>query len=195
NAKHFIPGSRTARRFLVPSVSEDRVGDFDYFSALDNQFYNGGAEALLYHLLNEVDLRDFNPRKVPKTAGLAEQVELSRKGPDALVKKISNEGCIPCPHEEWPGFSVSTGAEERKGFDFFIDNHHDRELRDLGALKVKRQLCKNWNCKSGDDARRWNGNKIIRGIKWPPLKELRELFVTRHGAQEWLNPEVTQWPI
>src|SRR5262249_46093050 len=181
NAKHFIPGSRTARRFLVPTVSEDRVGDFDYFKALDNQYYNGGAEALLYHLLYEVDLRDFNVRNVPKTAGLIEQIELSRKGIDGLVEKICSEGYTPCPHPEWSGFSISTGFEQREGFDFFIATHPDRELRDLGPLKVKNDLRKNWNCKTGDDARRRTGDNLVRGIKWPPLQELRDLFVSRHG--------------
>ena len=195
NAKHFLPVSRTARRFFVPTVSENKVGDFDYFDAIDKELKNGGYEALLYHLLHEVDLRNFNIRKVPKTVGLAEQAELSRKGIDGLVEKICSEGCVPSPHEEWPGFSVSTGAEERKGFDFLIDTHPDRELRDLGAHKVKRELRKNWNCKSGDDARRRDGDKLIRGIKWPQLSELRELFVSRHGKQEWLNPEVTEWQI
>jgi len=142
-----------------------------------------------------VNLRDFDVRKVPKTAGLAEQVELSRKGLDGLVEKICNEAAVPCPHPEWPGFSVSTGYEEREGFDFFIANHPDRELRDLGPLKIKRELRKNWNCKSGDDARRRDGDKLIRGIKWPQLSELRELFVARHGPQTWLHSEISEWQI
>ena len=195
NSKHFVPASRTARRFFIPTVSEDRVGDFEYFNAIETQLKDGGYEALLYHLLYEVDLRDFDVRHVPKTAGLAEQVEYSRKGLDGLVEKICNDGCVPCAHQQWPGFSVSNGAEEREGFDYFIDNHHDRELRDLGALKVKRDLRKHWNCKSGDDTKRRDGTNMIYGVKWPPLTELRALFEERHGPQEWLHPEVTEWPV
>ncbi len=132
---------------------------------------------------------------MPKTAGLIEQVEYSRKGLDGLVEKICNDGCVPCAHLQWPGFSVSNGAEERQGFDYFIGNHHDRELRDFGALKVKRDLRTYWNCKSGDDTKRRDGINMIYGVKWPPLAELRELFEKRHGPQEWLNPEVAEWPI
>jgi hypothetical protein len=87
-----------------------------------------------------VDLRDFDVRRVPKTAGLAEQVQYSRKGLDGLVEKICNEGLVPSAHPRWPGFSITNGSEVRQGFDYFIDNHHDRELRDLGSLKVKRLL-------------------------------------------------------
>jgi len=83
----------------------------------------------------------------------------------------------------------------KKGFDYFIDTNPDRELRDLGALKVKRELCKNWACKSGDDAQRRDGDKLIRGIKWPQLSELRELFVARHGPQTWLHSEISEWQI
>jgi hypothetical protein len=146
-------------------------------------------------LLHEIDLRDFDVRCVPKTAGLAEQVEYSRKGLDGLVEKICSEGHVPCAHLEWPGFSVSNGPELRRGFDYFINNHPDRELRDLGALKVKRQLRKEWRCKSGDDAKRRDGNDMISGVKWPPLTELRDLFEKRHGRQDWLHPEVTEWPV
>ena len=195
NSPHFVPASRTARRFFIPTVSEGRVGDLEYFSAIEAQLKNGGYEALLYHLLYEVDLRDFGVRRVPKTAGLIEQVEYSRKGLDGLVEKICSEGHVPCAYHQWPGFSISNGSEVKQGFDYFIDNHHDRELRDLGALKIKRQLRRDWFCKSGDDAKRRDGNDMIYGVKWPSLMELRELFEKRHGPQDWLNPEVTEWPV
>jgi hypothetical protein len=195
NSKHFVPASRTARRFFIPTVSENRVGDLEYFKRIEGQLKDGGYEALLYHLLNEVDLRDFDVRRVPKTAGLAEQVEYSRKGLDGLLEKICSEGRVPCAHGQWPGFSISNGYEIRQGFDYFIDTHHDRELRDLQALKVKRQLRRDWGCLSGDDAKRRDGGDIIYGVKWPPLAKLREMFIERHGPQDWLHPEVTEWPV
>ena len=81
NAKHFIPVSGTARRFMVPTVSPDRANDHDYFSKIRAQLNEGGYEALLYHLLYEIDIRDFNVRDVPKTAGLLEQ-KLSSLDPE-----------------------------------------------------------------------------------------------------------------
>jgi hypothetical protein len=194
NAKHFIPVSRTARRFFVPTVSMNRVGDLEYFNTISKQLHDGGYEALFYHLLYEVDLRDFEVRRVPKTAALAEQAAYSRKGVDGLVEKVCSEGCVPCAHFAWPGFSVTTGYEDRRGFDHFIDNHTDQELRHFGALKVKRQLCKEWRCISGKNARRRDGGIEVNGIMWPPLQELRELFVKCHGPQDWLNPDAVEWP-
>jgi hypothetical protein len=195
NAKHFVPASRTARRFFIPTVSEDRVGDLEYFRKIEDQLKDGGYEALLYHLLYEVDLRDFHVRRVPKTAGLAEQTEYSRKGLDGLIEKICSEGRVPCAHASWPGFSISNGYEMKQGFDYFIDAHHDRELRDLHALKVKRQLRRDWGCLSGDDAKRRDGTDWIYGVKWPTLADLRARFVERHGPQDWLYPDVTEWPV
>jgi hypothetical protein len=195
NARHFVPASRSARRFFIPTVSENRVGDRKYFKRIEDQLKSGGYEALLYHLLYEVDLRDFDVRCVPKTAGLAEQVEYSRKGLDGLIEKICSEGRVPCAHGFWPGFSISNGYERKEGFDYFIDNHPDRELRDLRALKVKVQLRKYWGCLSGDDAKRRDGGEIIYGVKWPPLAKLREMFIERHGPQDWLHADVAEWPM
>jgi hypothetical protein len=195
NARHFVPASGTARRFFIPTVSENRVGDLQYFNAIEAELRDGGYEALLYHLLYEVDLRDFDVRRVPKTAGLAEQAEYSRKGLDGLVEKVCNEGRVPCAHSSWPGFSQSNGyGVTQEGFDHFINNHSDPELRRLGDLKVKRLLRQDWGCVAGDDAKRRDGNSMVYGIKWPPLEELRQRFVERHGPQDWLHPEVPEWP-
>ena len=68
NAKHFIPVSDYARRFFVPTVSVERVNDRKYFDDVLGQLADGGHEALLYHLLHEVDVRDFDVRAVPNTA-------------------------------------------------------------------------------------------------------------------------------
>ena len=58
-------------------MSAARKEDFAYFAALQAELDNGGYEALLYHLLHEVDLTGFNVRKVPQTDGLRQQRDLS----------------------------------------------------------------------------------------------------------------------
>ena len=96
NAKHFIPVSNYARRFFVPTVSVERVNDRKYFDDVLGQLADGGHEALLYHLLHEVDVRDFDVRAVPKTAALAEQAAYSRHGVNLLVEKVCNDAVAPC---------------------------------------------------------------------------------------------------
>lgn len=195
NSAHFIPVGPTARRFFAPTVSEDRVGDFDYFNTIEAQLKDGGYEALLYHLKYEVDLRDFDVRKVPKTGALAQQAAYSRRGLDGLVEKVCSEGVAPCDYGLWPDFSITAdgfGGEHKKGFDTFVDTHPDPELRRLGALRVKNLLRKEWNCITGRDARR--GASQTSGVQWPPLAALRAMFEERHGPQEWLHPNVDGWP-
>ena len=54
---------------------------FEYFAGLQAELDNGGYEALLYHLLHEVDLTDFNVRKVPQTEALMAAAELQPPAP------------------------------------------------------------------------------------------------------------------
>jgi hypothetical protein len=187
NARHFLPVSGTARRFFVPSVSSERANDHDYFRTILAQLNDGGYEALLWHLLHEIDIRDFNVRAVPKTAALAEQASYSRNGVELLVETACNEGRVPCQHEQWPGFSDCAGQGKQRGFDYFVDHHSDHELRRLGALAVKRKLRSDWGCKTGKASRRTFGRQRTHGILWPPLPELRARFEARFGKQKWLR--------
>ena len=48
-------------RYWVLNVSEHRIGDKEYFSALLNEIEGGGREAFAHHLLN-LDVKDFKPQ-------------------------------------------------------------------------------------------------------------------------------------
>jgi hypothetical protein len=147
---------------------------------------DGGYEALLYHLLHEIEIKDFNVRAVPKTAMLLEQAEYSRRGVDLLVEIACNTAHVPCPHSEIPDVSVCSGYDQRAGFDYFVDHHSDRELSRMGSLSIKRRLAKDWGCITGQAARTQRGGARINCVRWPPLKELREKFTARYGSQIWL---------
>ena len=200
NQEHYVPVSGTARRFFIPSVSADRAGDHEYFQAITAQLNDGGFEALLYHLLHEIDVSDFNVRDVPKTAALAEQAAYSRKGVDLLVEKACNEGQVPCSHSDWPALSDCSGdgssklyTDYRNGFDYFIDHHSDRGLSWMGALAVKRRLAKDWGCLTGDATRKMVEGRKLFGVLWPPLVELRAMFEAKFGPQTWACPDVEEW--
>jgi hypothetical protein len=190
NAEHFIPGSAYARRFFVPTVSPERANDHEYFRKMLDQLNNGGYEAMLYHLLNEVDISDFNVRDVPKTAALAEQAAYSRSGVDLLVEIACNDGVVPCMLHGHTDYSCSTttGYHLREGFDYFVDHNRDRELARMGALNVKRSLEKNWDCIIGRAARvRTGSGQRSHCIKWPSLSELRAKFEAKYGKQDWMS--------
>jgi hypothetical protein len=155
---------------------------------------DGGYEALLYHLLHEIDIRDFNVRDVPKTAALAEQAAYSRKGVDLLVEIACNEGVVPCHQYQYPNVSITAGRDHQyPGFDYFIERHSDRELAYMGPLMVKRRLADEWGCTTGKRARKQNDGERVGGILWPSLKELREKFEKKYGPQQWQHDDVEEW--
>jgi hypothetical protein len=194
NNPHTVnPGVKGGRRYFIPTVSSERASDHEYFRKIMVELEDeGGYEALLYHLLHEVDVRDFNVRDVPKTAGLAEQAAYSRKGVDLLVEKACCEALVPCGYK-WADFSSTTAVSNNNlsGLDYFVDHHPDRELSRLGALAVKRRLAQEWGCVT--NVRRRIENARVYGVFWPPLRELRKKFEAKHGKQEWPNPEVEEW--
>jgi hypothetical protein len=193
NADHFIPVSGTARRFFVPPVSSDRANDHEYFGKIAAQLHDGGYEALLHHLLHEVDIRDFNVRAVPKTAALEEQKAYSRKGVDLLVEKVCNEARVPCQYySDYPEFSRGNDYWDH-GFDAYISRNADRELSRMGALAVKRKLRDEWECTTGKPSRKIVDGKRESGVWWPPLTKLRALFVAKFGEQAWLCPKDRKW--
>ena len=103
------------------------------------------------------------------------------------MEKACNEAVASCSlRVAKAGFSISSGQESRYGLDYFIDHHSDRELSRLGALKVKRALAKDWGCVTGKGARVTQGGSQVSGVAWPSLPDLRQRFIKKHGAQEWM---------
>ncbi|MDE5440530.1 hypothetical protein GWG65_03505 [Bradyrhizobium sp. CSA207] len=200
NSRHFFPASGTARRVFIPTTSADHMQDFKFFAAIDNQLRNdGGFEALLYHLLHEIDLTDFNVRAVPKTAGLAEQAALGRRGVDGLVEEACSMGRVPAAHWNKPGWTVTSGKELGYGLFLYIDSHRDKELVNLGAHKVIRRLVAEWGCQAlgpTRDPTRDNKERRRSMLQWPTLEDLRTKFVERFGDQKWLSPDdVSEWTV
>jgi hypothetical protein len=73
NPDWLVPAGMEERRFAVLQMGEGRMEDHKDFAAIDAQMDNGGREALLYHLLFEIDLSKINLRIIPKTEALLDQ--------------------------------------------------------------------------------------------------------------------------
>ena len=76
NSQWVVPAGLDERRFLVLDVDGSMRQNEEYFRALSDEIENGGREAMLHDLLQR-DLKNFNHRKAPKTAGLIDQKLLS----------------------------------------------------------------------------------------------------------------------
>ena len=78
NEEWVVPASLEARRFFVLDVSNEKVGHYDYFKAIQDELDAGGYGAMLHDLL-KVGLANFKVAAVPQTEGLATQKKLSLK--------------------------------------------------------------------------------------------------------------------
>jgi hypothetical protein len=100
NENWVVPAGLTARRFSVFDCGNEHLDDTVYFGNVQRQLDHGGYEALLYHLLHEVDLSKFDERKAIKTGALAEQQSLSLRGVEAVWYECLYRGELPGKLEE-----------------------------------------------------------------------------------------------
>lgn len=94
NDKWAVPASlKDERRFSIFDVSDKHIRDRPYFGAVHKQAFElGGAEAMLYYLLN-YDLKNFDVTDFPNNAGLTDQKLRSLRGVDRWLYEALNS-CI-----------------------------------------------------------------------------------------------------
>jgi hypothetical protein len=93
NEDWVVPASLDSRRWLVLDVLPTRAGDLAYFDRIYQELEAGGYEAMLHELLHR-DISNFNPRKVPNTAGLEEQRKLSLHIPEQWWHDVLHRGYV-----------------------------------------------------------------------------------------------------
>jgi len=176
NEDWVVPAGATARRFFCLNVSDSHRNDFEYFAAIDSQMREGGYEALLYELLNR-DLCDTIIRNVPQTDALAEQKALTRRGVDALVEWLASEGSLPCADFTHPDIVITVDPDRKETFYEMVKKIFP-SLRYITPTTITRTLKSDWACQS------WHSTKK-RGVRFPPLPELRKLFTAKYGPIKW----------
>jgi Bifunctional DNA primase/polymerase, N-terminal/Family of unknown function (DUF5906)/Primase C terminal 2 (PriCT-2) len=77
NAEWVVPASHDERRYAVFKVSDKHAQEEAYFKPLYNELYKNGGLSGLLHDLKRLDLGDWHPRRVIKTAALQQQKEES----------------------------------------------------------------------------------------------------------------------
>ncbi|MGO9017271.1 MAG: primase-helicase family protein [Syntrophobacteraceae bacterium] len=100
NNRWVVPAGLEERRFFVLDVSDKRMRDRAYFSALYKQMDNGGREAMLYDLL-EMDLSRTDLREYPRTSALLDQIVDSMNSARKFWYERLLSGSIMKDSEEW----------------------------------------------------------------------------------------------
>lgn len=174
-----VPAGLEERRFFVLDVNDKHIQDHKYFAAIIDQMNNGGREALLYDLL-EMDVRDDDLRKIPRTNALLDQIVHTMPTVQKFWLERLRAGTLLRDHREWEEFVV-TEKLHREYLDFALDVGDRYRLIDKQFSKELLRLCPDINRKKRtiDGRDRW-----VR--YFPPLDICRKQFEkTVHIEINW----------
>ena len=197
-----VPAGEYERRFVVGNVSDVHLQDQAWFGPLYKQLRDGGYEAMLYDLL-QMDLGDWHPRRIVRTAALAEQQEESLDPFDEWWLELLQTGVLPGAHPSDPSCPVSNEYVmkiTRKDPYGKVGDHrltekckglYDAARISSPRLKYKsdaafgRHLSKR-RCVPARPQRR-------RGWAFPPLSECRAEWLKRFPDTVWRDQTLTEW--
>jgi hypothetical protein len=133
-----IPAGRFERRYAAFEVSEVQMGETEYFKALHYQIENGGAAAML-HDLQQMDLGDWHPRQIYRTAALRRQQELTLPPLDEWMLGLLENGALPGTQPGHPrDANPTTLLQDAKAK---VPRAHD-----IGKMKLADYLKTQWQC-------------------------------------------------
>lgn len=182
NSDWVVPATRDERRFFVLNVGDKRRKDTDYFEKIQRQLNNGGYEALLNHLLNEIDMTGFNIRLVPMTDALHEQMTESLHGIEDMWFEMLNIG-------EIPGLRQKDGTVHLNPSTLLNWAHRDRRWSEVNAVQLGRLFGKNptGTLRGMDFGKVRHLTDHARERMWviPPLERCRQLWNEIRYPTSW----------
>lgn len=108
---------------------------------------------------------------------------------DRLVETIAHAGVLPSAHIELADVAITSGEDKSQGF-YFAARSLVPDLRHVSSIIISSALKKEWGCVPWKD-------RAQRGLRFPTLVGIRELFDKKHGVQEWPMPsgEASGWSV
>ncbi len=145
NDDWIVPTNEGERRFFVLDVNASKMQDGTYFKGITESMTNGGREALLYYLQN-LDITDYDVRKLPITEALIDQ-KMYSFGPyeDWWFAKLQ-EGRLLSEHADWVG-EVEKDLLFQDFYDTTSQNSKSRTARisRIGLGKFLGKVCPGMN--------------------------------------------------
>jgi hypothetical protein len=162
-----VPAGQDERRYAVYEVC-DKVRDAAYFKALYREIEGDGPAAMLYDL-QRMNLGDWHPREVYKTAALRTQQEMSLGHLEEWLLTLLDDGCLPNP---------PVGKLWMSGPTTLLNDAKNKvpRLRDL-SFNALAPFLEGWGCeKIGGVDRYW---------RFPPLADMRSAWDQRYTPRVW----------
>jgi hypothetical protein len=100
NADWVVPASYDERRFLVLDVAKTRQGNKSYFDAIMREMEGGGFANFL-HMLQTMDISNFDVRSVPNTDALQDQKLHSMEPHEEWWYGKLRDGHLKMAHQSW----------------------------------------------------------------------------------------------
>lgn len=169
-----IRASADERRYFVLDVINEYAQNKEYFTALNHEIDNGGAEAFLHELLNRKIESDL--RQPPRTTGLIDQIMASQKSQESFLFHLLECGVLPkggLTEYYQKGNIVISGALYQEYVKFCEQGRmHGR----LDARVFGRTVCQLIGSKT--ETRKING-KSTRILQLPNLSDARKAMVDK----------------
>jgi hypothetical protein len=119
NAKWIVPASRSARRYGIFDGSNKYEQRNDHFSKLDEAWYNGGAQSVMWMLKN-YDTTKFDLRNPPKTAALLNQKDYNLKYEARFWLDILRREQLPYARVTYGRYYGSMFTDEKPMVEFHV---------------------------------------------------------------------------
>ena len=181
-----IPAGRHERRYAALKVSDARLQDRAYFTALHRQIAEGGAEAMFYDL-QAMDLEGWHPRELPESLLSSEalQEQQIRSLPDleawylGLLHAAALPDAVP-KHSNWTR-AESLLQDAHGKFPRLALNLSIRGVTDF--IKDKERIGTACELKETSAFNVW---------MFPPLAECRAAWERLYGPTEW-ERRASEW--
>ncbi len=204
-----FPASEDNRRFFCPTVSNERIGDHQYFNELHHEIDNGGVEEFLYFLMNRQLPDGWKPAEfLPKRTKMNFLARMEDRKNGALrwfIKKLKQREWTeyipvsydggetttpePCTIISWD--KTTTVSSQKLQRVWSLAREKDRELREYATEKDIKQL-------KGLLDRLFNSQKELfsstivfktRSYKFASMQEIRKFITEFHGYDVWDDDE------
>jgi hypothetical protein len=179
NADWAVPITWDESRYFVLEVSAAHKDDIPYFSAVDEEWHNGGREAWM-HYLTHYNIVGYNLREAPRTKAATKQLVETLRGVDRWYYERLNQYDLP-----FVDFDMETGQPKLlrgaayEDFCEWSNNVREGDRSDKTKFGAKLRELIPW-IKDGWYTPEGIGSKQrLHAQIWPSLQECRDFWATK----------------